>query len=182
MGSSPYPSIDAWRLPLAAVAATLSSVVGAGRRGDEAGVFWLGHRDTVAAITAVVSLRGRGVTESPGRWQVSSAVYGVVSRLARTHDLTLLATAHTHGRGIPVAMSSTDRRDGVRVPDFLAVVIGGGGARDPRDWSFNVFDGRGFRELTGNEFDQRLLFADGDVLLFRANADGVSDWSGQEDA
>jgi hypothetical protein len=179
--SNPYPPIREWRLPQAAVAATLASVVGAGRRGDEAGVFWLGERAAIASVTTVVSLRGRGVVESPGRWQVSSAVYGVVSRLARSRDLTLLATAHIHGRGIPVGMSLTDRRDGVRVPDFLAVVIGDGGdARDPQDWSFNVFDGHEFHELNGGS-GERISFSDGDVSLFRADADGVREWSGRED-
>lgn len=182
MGSNPYPPIDGWRLPQTAVAATLASVVGAGRRGDEAGVFWLGERGATTQISAVVSLRGRGVIESPGRWQVSSGVYGVVSRLARRHGLTLLATAHTHGRGVPVAMSITDRLDGVRVPDFLAVVIGDGGAmRDPAEWSFNVFDGRDFDELADDDFAARVAFVEGGVRLWRANADGVSAWSGRED-
>ncbi len=182
MGSNPYPPIDEWRLPEAAVAATLASVVGAGRRGNEAGVFWLGARAAAAEISAVVSLRGRGVFESPGRWQVSSAVYGVVSRLARTNDLTLLGTAHTHGRGLPVGLSITDRLDGVRVPDFLAIVIGDGGAAgNPADWSFSVFDGGDFRNLGGDEFARRVEFVDADVALWRANADGVSAWSRRED-
>lgn len=181
MGSNPYPPIEQWRLPSSAVAATLSSVVGAGRRGDEAGVFWLGERSTVSHLRAVVSLRGRGVLESPGRWHISSAVYGVVSRLAREHELTLLGTAHTHGRGIPVGLSLTDRLDGVRVPDFLAVVIGnGGGDDDPDDWSFNVFERRDFRELSIEEFHERVVSTEDEVDLWRASADGAIRWSGRE--
>jgi hypothetical protein len=181
VGSSPYPPIEQWRLPSSAVAATLSSVVGAGRLGDEAGVFWLGERSTVSRVRAVVSLRGRGVLESPGRWQVSSAVYGVVSRLARDHEQTLLGTAHTHGRGIPVGLSLTDRRDGVRVPDFLAIVIGNGGAdNDLHDWSFNVFERRDFRELSIEEFHERVVPTDDEVDLWRAGVEGAIRWSGLE--
>lgn len=182
MGSSPYTAIERWRLPQLAVAATLASVVGAGHRGDEAGVFWLGERSRVSTVRAVVSLRGRGVLESPGLWTVSSEVYGVVSRLGREHGLTLLGTAHTHGRGMRVGLSYTDRRDGVRVPDFLAVVIGNGGAdRDPRAWSFNVFEKRDFRELRPADFQAHILEVDEQVDLWRANADGASQWSGLED-
>ncbi|MFL5953686.1 MAG: hypothetical protein ACJ76I_06225 [Gaiellaceae bacterium] len=182
MESSPYTAIEQWRLPQLAVAATLASVVGAGRRGDEAGVFWLGERSTVSSVRAVVSLRGRGVLESSGLWTVSSEVYGVVSRLAREHSLTLLGTAHTHARGVRVGLSYTDRRDGVRVPDFLAVVIGNGGAdRDPKDWSFNIFETRDFRELLSANFQGRILDVDEHVDLWRANADGASEWSGLED-
>jgi hypothetical protein len=169
-------------VPQAAVAATLVSVVGAGRRGDEAGVFWLGRREANTEVTCVVSLRGRGVLESPGLWQVSSEVYGVVSRLAAAGQVVLLATAHTHGRGVPVALSLTDRRHGVRVPDFLALVIGDGGAsRRPADWSWNSFDGSDFRSLDRDELARRVSFTDASIRLFRANADGAVAWSGDPD-
>ena len=181
MGSSPYTAIEQWRLPQLAVAATLASVVGAGCRGNEAGVFWLGERSKVSTVRAVVSLRGRGVLETPGLWMVSSEVYGVVSRMAREHGLTLLGTAHTHGRGVRVGLSHTDRRDGVRVPGFLAVVIGNGGAdSDPEEWSFNVFETSDFRELRSADFRARILQVDEHVDLWRANADGSSRWSGLE--
>lgn len=182
MGSNPYTAIDQWRLPHSAVAATLASVVGAGRRGDEAGVFWLGHRSGTSTVRAVVSLRGRGIVESPGLWHVSSEVYGVISRLAREHGLTLLGTAHTHGRGVGVGLSLTDRRDGVRVPGLLAVVIGNGGAdRDPLDWSFNVFEARDFRRFDLPELRARVAMDEGQIDLWRANADGANPWSGLED-
>jgi len=182
VGASPYPPIDEWRVPKSAVAATLASVVGAGRRGDEAGVFWLGRRDAVAEVSAIVSLRGPGILESPGLWQVSSDVYGVVSRLAVDQGVVLLATAHTHGRGVPVMLSPTDRRHGVRVPDFLALVIGDGGeAGDPADWSWNAFDGRDFQRFDSDELARRAKVTEGDVALFRVSGDGVRPWSGAED-
>jgi hypothetical protein len=175
--SNAYTPIDGWHVPEAAVAATLASVVGAGRRGDEAGVFWLGERNATALVRAVVCLRGRGVLESPGLWQVSSHVYGVVSRFARHRGLVLLATAHTHGRGVPVTLSGTDRRHGVRVPDFLALVIGDGGAEhDPSRWSWNVYDNGDFRSLGQAEFGQRVTFSASPIELHCASADGLVDW------
>lgn len=180
MGSSPYPPIDDWCVPTAAVAATLASVVGAGRRGNEAGVFWLGERKSTASVRAIVSLRGLGVLELPGRWRVTSGVYGVVSRLARELDLVLLATAHTHGAGVPVALSRTDREDGVRVPDLLAIVIGDAGQTPADEWSWNVYADE-FRAFDAAELARRVTFAGGDVTLWRANADGAMPWSGAED-
>jgi hypothetical protein len=180
--ASVYPPIDQWRVPRAAVTATLASVVGAGRRGDEAGVFWLGSRDLVTDMAAVVSLRGPGVLESPGLWQVSSQVYGVVTRLAQGMGLVLVATAHTHGRGVPVRLSPTDRRHGVRVPDFLALVIGeGGDAPKPTDWSWNTYEIGDFRRLDGAEMSRRVHFVDGAVACFRANAHGATNWPGNAD-
>lgn len=182
MTDSPYPPIEEWRLPEAAIAATLASVGGAGRRGDEAGVFWLGRRERVAVVEAVVSLRGRGVFESPGLWVVSSEVYGVVSRLASADGLVLLGTAHTHGRGVPVALSRTDRRHGVRVPDVLALVIGDGGQMsEPEGWSWNTFEEREFRPLDATELARRVVFSADPVALHRADADGVRPWSGAAD-
>jgi hypothetical protein len=89
---------------------------------------------------------------------------------------------HTHGRRIPVALSLTDRRDGVRVPDFLAVVIGNGGAdNDLDDWSFNVFERRDFRELSIEEFRERVVSTEDEVDLWRVSADGAIRWSGRQD-
>lgn len=180
MGSSPYPPIDDWCVPSAAVAATLASVVGAGRRGNEAGVFWLGDRASTASVRAVVSLRGRGVLEMPGRWRVTSEVYGVVSHLASELDLVLLATAHTHGAGVPVALSRTDREDGIRVPGLLTIVIGDAGQAPADEWSWNVYTDE-FRAFGASELVRRVTFADADVALWRASAEGAMPWSGEED-
>jgi hypothetical protein len=180
VGSNPYPPIDDWCVPSTAVAATLASVVGAGRRGNEAGVFWLGERESTASVRAIISLRGRGVLESPGRWRVTSEVYGVVSHLAREIDLVLLATAHTHGAGVPVALSRTDREDGVRVPGLLAIVIGDAGQATVDEWSWNVYV-KEFHTFDAAELARRVTFADGDITLWRANAEGAIPWSGAED-
>jgi hypothetical protein len=182
VASSPYPSILDWRLPHAAIGATLAGVADAGRRGDEGGVFWLGDRAATSSIRAVVLLRGHGVVERPGRWAVGHEAFGVVARLARSLELTLLGTAHIHGRGAPVKMSWIDRRHGVRVPDFLAVVIGEAGAEaDPMRWSWNVFGGGDFHEFDDDERHSRIALIDGTIACWKADAAGASRWDGGDE-
>jgi hypothetical protein len=175
--SSPYPPIDEWRVPHAAVAGTLASVADGGRRGVESGVFWLGRRAVISEVTAVVLLRGRGVVESAGRWEVSPDAYGRVARWARARGIVLLATAHTHGHGFVPRLSRLDRRHLVRAPDLLALVLGDAGEeRDPTCWSWNVCVNGTFRTLAGAEFAGRVQFVRGSVLLARADAVDVFDW------
>ncbi len=181
MGSNPYPPIEHWRLPSSAVAATLSSVVGAGRRGDEAGVFWLGERSKVSRVRAVVSLRGRGVLESPGRWQVSSAVYGVVSRLAREHELTLLGTAHTHGRGSPSACLSPTAATVFASPTFLR---SSSATAAPTTTSMTgastSSSGATSASSASKSFTSAWSPTNDEIDLWRASVDGAIRWSGRE--
>jgi len=179
VGASVYPPVAAWQIPQAAIDATLAAVAAAGRSGRESGVFWLGSRERMSIVRGVVRLHGPGVTEAVGRWVVSPEAYGVVGRLAREHELTLLGGAHTHGAGVPVRLSGTDRKYGTRVPGMLAVVIGNDGAdRNPARWSWNTFNDGEFSELDEPERDRRITITDGSVRLWRANATGASVWSG----
>lgn len=181
MGSNPYPPIESWRVPEAAVAATLEGVVTGGRRGVESGVFWLGTRETTSVVHAVVLLRGPGVLEAAGLWQVEPEVYGRVARWARGRGLVLLATAHLHRHGVPARLSGLDRSHLVRAPDLLAIVIGDGGEEsDPGRWSWNVFADDGFHLLEPDEYARRVVFVDEPVALACGNADGVGDWNGHE--
>lgn len=177
MASSPYPPIDEWRVPEAAVAGTLAGVADGGRRGVESGVFWLGKRAPISKVGAVVLLRGHGVVETRARWGVSPEAYGHVARWARERRLALLATAHIHGHDLLPGLSRLDRRHLVRAPDLLALVLGDGGEeRDPSRWSWNVCVGGDFRKLAKAEFARRVTFVDAPVLFARADADGTYDW------
>jgi hypothetical protein len=179
VASSTYPPISAWHVPQAAIDTTLAAVAPAGRTGRESGVFWLGERDTLSIVRALVYLHGAGVTEAVGRWIVSPEAYGVVGRLAREHELTLLGSAHTHGVGVPVALSRTDREHGTRVPEILALVIGNNGAdRNPARWSWNTFENHDFRAMDREELHRRLQITDEPVRRWRANATGAQPWNG----
>jgi hypothetical protein len=177
---SPYAAIDSWVVPLAAVEATLAGVVFGGRRGVESGTFWLGTRASTSTVEAVVMLRGRGVVEEAGLWEISPETYGQVSRWARARRLVLLATAHTHGYGVPARLSGLDRRHLVRAPDLLALVLGEAGEEcDPARWSWNVCVNGSFRALEGREFSERVTFtAAAPVALACADVDGVDPWDG----
>jgi hypothetical protein len=171
---SPYPTIESWDVPTAAVEATLAGVLPGGRRGVESGTFWLGTRASISAVEAVVILRGRGVVEEEAFWEVSPEAYGQVSRWARVRRLSLLGTAHTHGQGVPVRLSSLDRRHLVRAPDLLALVLGeAGDERDPARWSWNVCANGSFRTLDGTEFRERVTFTAASVEVACGSADGV---------
>lgn len=177
MAASPYPPVDRWQVPAAAVAATLEGVADGGRRDVEAGVFWLGARAATSSVEAVVLLRGRGVLEAEGLWQVDPEVYGHVSRWARARGVVLLGTAHIHGFGVPVRLSLLDRRHLVRAPDVLALVIGEAGtASDPMRWSWNVWRDGEFLLLGPADVADRVSFTTSSVGLARADADGLYAW------
>lgn len=181
MAPSPYPPIESWRVPEAAVAATLASVVTGGRRGVEAGVFWLGTRDATSTVRAVVHMRGSGVVEAEGLWEVGTEAYGQVSRWARERAFVLLATAHIHGHGVPVRLSGLDRRHLVRAPDLLGIVIGEAGEeREPLRWSWNVCGDDEFRALDTAELARRVSFVNAPLTLARGNAEGVAEWNGHD--
>lgn len=177
MGAEPYPPIDRWEFPRAAIAATLAAVAPAGGRGREAGVIWLGKRGATSVIGAVAWPHGDGVTEARGWWSVSPEVYGAIARVSRAHQLTLLGSAHTHARGVRVALSTTDRRHGTRAPGVLAIVIGNGGTdTNPARWSWNVFDDGDWRELDHVERRDRVSITDAPIRLWRADRHGARPW------
>src|SRR5258708_11476177 len=141
-----YPPIERWVVAEQVLAGTLEGVRSAGRLGREAGVFWLGRRDEMAQISAVVVLRGVGVEELPNCWRVSPEVFGAVTRWATPRNLCLLGVAHIHLGGVRPVLSWTDRSFGVRVPGVLSVVVGGaGGECDYLNLGWYVFGNSYFR-------------------------------------
>ncbi len=139
---TPFPPIERWRLPRAACERTRQAVLPAGHRGNESGVFWVGRR----------------------RWSVTPEVYAAVASWAKPRGLSLLAVVHTHLERLPPHLSRTDRTQGLKVPDVLAVIIGCGGDEPDVDaWGWFVYDDGDYRPLDAAERAERLDLVDGTI-------------------
>lgn len=161
---TPYPPIERWLIPTAACEQTRNAVLPAGRRGNESGVFWLGGRARETTVAAVVKPVGAGVIELPWQWSVTAEVYAAVSAWAKPRGLTLLATVHTHLSSHTPRMSHTDRTQGLKVPDALAVIVRSGGEEaDPRRWGWSVYHDGDYRALDAGDLGARITFTAADV-------------------
>lgn len=172
---TPYPPIERWLVPQAALDATLAAVVPASRLGNESGSFLLGRREKTTRIGGVIMPQGRGVEETPWYWKVGAEVYGQISSWAKPRGLSLLAIVHTHLDDIPPRLSWADRTRSVRAPGILAVVIGRGGEEpDPHAWGWYVYEADDYRQLGPAEFAARVdIDPVAGVEVRSADVDGV---------
>jgi len=170
-----YPSIDQWVVSEGVLRRTLDGIRPIGQSGREAGAFWLGRREAMTHICSVVLPHGIGVEEHRGRWTVSPEVFGAITRWAKPRNLSLLAVAHTHVRGVPPVLSWSDRNLGVRVPGMLAVVIGNGGDdSDHLQWGWYVFEDGDYRSFSAHEVGERIkIDQNGEFDSWTADASGV---------
>jgi proteasome lid subunit RPN8/RPN11 len=153
----PFPAIERWAIPQAACEQTRTAVLPAGRRGTESGAFWLGKRGADSVVTTVAMPVGSRVVEQPSQWSVPTELHQRVTAYAKPRSLTLLAVVHTHLSSKRPRLSRTDRERGVRVPGVLAVIIPVGGSEgDPYRWGWFVFEDGDYRELTPDEYTQRV--------------------------
>jgi hypothetical protein len=158
---TPFPPIERWSVPEAACELTSNAVMPAGRHGCESGVFWLGTRATVSEVSAVIHPTGAGVEETPFYWSVAPEVYAAVATWAKPRGLSLLAVVHTHLSARYPRMSRTDRRDGLKIPDALAIIVpGAGDEADPSRWGWFVFGDGDYRELLAVERARRVEITD----------------------
>lgn len=149
---TPFPTIERWCVPMQACELTADAVMPAGRGGCESGVFWLGTRAAVSVVSMVVFPVGGGVEETPFYWSVAPEMYAAVTAIAKPRGLTLLAVVHTHLSARRPEMSPTDRRDGLKTPDALAVIVPRGGAEPrPDRWGWFVYESSDYRPLGGAE-------------------------------
>jgi proteasome lid subunit RPN8/RPN11 len=164
---TPFPPIERWRVPVRACELTRDAVTPAGRAGCESGVFWLGSRAIVSEVTTVVFPVGDGVEETPFYWSVAPEVYAAVTAFAKPQGLTLLGVVHTHLSVHRPHMSLTDRRDGLKTPDALALIVPSGGDEpEPRSWGWFFYDCGDYRPLDGGEWTKRVeLTTDGAELV-----------------
>lgn len=161
---TPYPPVARWLIPKAACEQTRNAVLPAGRRGNESGVFWLGERAAQSTVAAVVKPVGAGVTELPWQWSVTPELYAAVSAWAKPRGLTLLAAVHTHLSSHTPRMSHTDRTQGLKVPDALAVIVRAGGEEvDPLRWGWFVYSDGDYRTLDHGELGARVTLTAADI-------------------
>jgi hypothetical protein len=171
---TPFPPIERWLIPVAACEQTRNAVLPAGRRGNETGVFWLGERSAVSSVTAIVKPIGPGVVELPWQWSVAPEVYAAVAVWAKPRGLTLLAAVHTHLSAQGPQLSHTDRTQGLKVPDALAVIVRAGGQDpDPRRWGWFVFSGDDYRTVAGRELKARVMFTDDAADYIEISVEGA---------
>jgi proteasome lid subunit RPN8/RPN11 len=158
---APFPPIERWLVPETACEQTREAVLPAGRRGTESGVFWLGERAATSIVRNVAMPVGAGVVEEPWKWSVSAELYAAVAGYAKPRGLTLLGVVHTHlGPGVP-RLSRTDRMQGLKVQDALAVIVGSAGEeRDPDRWGWFVYDDGDYRDLAAHERAKRVQMTD----------------------
>jgi hypothetical protein len=155
--ATPYPAINAWVLPKAALEATVAAVRPSGRLGNESGVFWIGDRAAMARVSSVIHPEGLGVDEHPGEWRVSPEVFGIISRWVKERGQSLLGIAHIHGPGVPPRLSRLDRKQSVQAPGVLSVVIGNGGTdEDLHAWGWYVCESGDYRRMGAREIAGRL--------------------------
>jgi len=173
--SGPYPEIERWGIPRAAIAATLEEFQPATHPGVEAGVFWLGRRSTVAQVEAVVTPKGDGIHEYAGCWQVSYQAFGRISAWANGEGFSLLAVCHTHGGRSPALLSPRDRTHSIKAPGVLAAVVGRDGAEpDWMRWGWYEWRSGDYRLLSRLDRARRLTIdVEGAVTTWRADAFGV---------
>jgi len=152
-----YPPIEHWLVPKNLFERTIEGVLPATQHRRESGALWLGAREKIAKISAVLFPQGMGVEERRYSWRVSPEVFGAVTRWAAPRSLCLLAVVHTHLPGVPSVLSWTDRAFGVRVPGVLAIVISEGGYEtDYRRWGWYVFENSDYTRFSGSEIASRV--------------------------
>jgi proteasome lid subunit RPN8/RPN11 len=167
----PFPPIERWQLPRTACSATLDAVSAAGRRCNESGVFWLGPRAALSEVSAVIIPTGAGVIETARCWRISPEVYASVAAWAKPRGLSLLAVVHTHVGSVPPRLSHTDRTQGVKAPDTLAVIIGRAGEEQQlAAWGWYVYEREDYRALVASERRDRVELVDRDIEVVRIEA------------
>ncbi|TPN82548.1 hypothetical protein FJ987_15710 [Mesorhizobium sp. CU2] len=157
-----------WRLPKAAMTASISEMARDGARGCEGVALWLGRRFAgIVTVTHVVALRGAGITRCPDRLSISPELLNEVTMLAIRAGVYLVGQIHSHP-STWVDLSEADKRYGIRVHGFLSVVAPDF-ARRPNtalaECGVHIFDRGAWRRLGAIERTCRVIAATGDVSV-----------------
>lgn len=139
-----------WRLPAAALRASIAEMAPDGALGREGVALWLGRRVAgVVSVTHVVGLRGPGVFKTPNHLSISAELLNDVTDVAVERGVYLVGQIHSHPSDW-VDLSDADRLYGIQAPGYLSVVaphFAGDPSTPPGRCGFHVHDRGGWRRL-----------------------------------
>jgi proteasome lid subunit RPN8/RPN11 len=161
---SPFPEVNAWRIPIAAWVASLDELALDGELGREGIAFWLGRREAgVAVVSAVALLRGPLIRKLSNQIVIDAGLVNELTDAAIAAGSRVVGQVHSHGGWTTTDLSETDRELGLAVPYHLSVVVPDFGRRhvDPTDCGVHFFvPGEGFRRLSRAQVAVRLRLID----------------------
>ena len=157
---------ELWKLPAAAMQASLAEMAPDGVRGCEGVALWLGRRSgATAEITHVVALRGPGILKLPDHLSISPELLNEVTDVAIELDCYIVGQIHSHPDAW-VDLSIPDQRYGIRTEGYLSVVAPFFAQRPDTtlaDCGVHLFDGGHWRRLDPSELARRVGLGDGPV-------------------
>jgi hypothetical protein len=161
---------DIWQFPQSAVPSVLSEMAIDGSKGNEGITLFLGvDAGTTTEITHLVRLRGNGITKHPDQITISPALFNEVTDIAIKEKVRLIGQVHSHGPGYCLDLSPTDRRYGIRTPDYLSLVAPNYAMTDTpiHEWGIHVFvENQGYVRLPDQEVKRRIELSSGPPLPF----------------
>lgn len=164
-----------WRLPAAALQASIAEMAPDGAHGCEGVALWLGRRNAgVVTVTHVIGLRGPGVIKRPDHLFISAELLGDVTDTAIEHGVYLVGQIHSHP-GSWVDLSEADMRSGIQAPGYLSVVaphFARDPATTPGQCGFHVFDRGRWRRLPRWERPWRVAVVGGTARLMTVGEPG----------
>ena len=108
------------RLPIAAVEASLASILRVGSGSREVALFWLGSNETLTVSTVVLPV-GPGVQWGSLSVHLDEAWMLRLAELCDDLDVIVLGAVHSHPMG--AFMSGIDRDAFFHAPDFVSIVV-----------------------------------------------------------
>lgn len=165
-----------WRLPAAAIQASIAEMAPDGACGCEGVAMWLGRRIVgVVTVTHVIGLRGPGVIKRPDQLLISAELLCEVTDVAIEHGVYLVGQIHSHPDSW-VDLSESDKRCGIQAPGYLSVVaphFARDPATTPGQCGFHVFRRGGWRRLPPWERPWRVAIVSGAAPLIKVG--GLAD-------
>lgn len=156
----------AWRLPKAALRASIIEMEPDGARGCEGVALWLGRKfGPVASITHVVGLRGPGVVKRPDHLSISAELLNELTDIMTDLGVYLVGQIHSHP-GAWVDLSEADKHFGIQADGYLSVVapyFASKPGADLGEYGFHAYEGRRWRRMGPVERPWRVRMTSGAI-------------------